>query len=202
MKTKNFFKHIGFMATCILIFTTTTAFVNRSKAPDNRCETGKDNSAEFYRPNAPFRNNLLTKDAPVIMKINVSGIVYTDCNTPLSNALLEVWHTNDYGEYDNSKDFNYRASLKTDAEGKYSFQTIIPGKFSHGEAYRASHINFRISSKNHHEIITQIYFKDDPYIASDPVASKPAAAERILPIIEDKTGKQVVFNIYLAKVEL
>lgn len=202
MKPRYFTQYSLIPAFCLLAFFTLTGFVHHGSKPETRCMTSMDNSAAFYRPNAPFRKSLLTKDAPLIMKINVSGTVYTDCTTPLSNALIEVWQTNDYGEYDNtSKEYKYRASIKTDAQGRYSFETIIPGKFSHEDAYRASHINFRISSPQHQEIVTQIFFKDDPYLASDPVASQPDAAQRILPILEDKTGKQVTFNIYMAKEE-
>ncbi|RYD82990.1 MAG: hypothetical protein EOP53_02120 [Sphingobacteriales bacterium] len=203
MNRRNYIKRTCFLAFCILVIGTLSGFVTDSNKPESMCITTRVNSAENYRPNAPFRNSLLTKDAPMIMKINVSGTVYTDCQTPLSNALVEVWQTDDYGEYDNnSAAYNYRASLKTDANGKYSFVTIIPGKFAHGDAYRASHINFRVSSKNHQEIVTQIFFKDDPYLQNDPTASQPDAAQRILPVMENNTGKQVVFNIYMAKVEL
>ena len=203
MKPRNFRIYSLFPAFCILAILTLTSFVNRSSKPESRCVTSKDNAGQYYRPNAPFRKSLLTKDAPLIMKINVSGTVYTNCTTPLKDALIEVWQTDDNGEYDNnSKDYNYRASIKTDANGKYSFETIIPGKYMVDEQYKPSHIHFRISSKNHQEIVTQIYFKDDPYLAFDPSASQPDAAQRILPIVEEKTGKHVVFDIYMAQVEL
>jgi protocatechuate 3,4-dioxygenase beta subunit len=50
--------------------------------------------------------------------------------------LVEIWHCNTKGEYDNdSKEFRQRASLITNEKGEYSFTTILPGKYLNGEFY-------------------------------------------------------------------
>jgi hypothetical protein len=46
--------------------------------------------------------------------------------------------------------------------------------------------------------VSQIYFKDDPFIATDPWAGDPTAAERILIIAKDENGTDsITFDIHL-----
>jgi protocatechuate 3,4-dioxygenase beta subunit len=166
------------------------------------CETTNDILGPFYRPMAPLRKSLIFEGLKG-NRITVSGKVYTDdCETTLKDALVEIWHCNTEGEYDNksSKMLN-RASWKTDKSGNYSFKTILPGKYLNGKLYRPSHIHFRVTAKGHQELISQIYFAGDPHITEDPWASQKKAEHRILPInpVNTKGGLEVSFDIFLKK---
>jgi protocatechuate 3,4-dioxygenase beta subunit len=164
------------------------------------CETTNDILGPFYRPDAPIRSNLISEGLAGT-RIALKGKIYaSDCVTPLKNALVEIWHCNADGDYDNdSKEFNQRASLVTNADGAYSFLTIIPGKYLNGELYRPSHIHYRVTEEHSKELISQIYFRGDPHIEKDPWASNERAALRILEISpEDLKGHLAVnFDIYL-----
>jgi len=166
------------------------------------CATTNDILGPFYRPDAPLRSDL-TYEGIKGSIIQLEGIVYQDdCTTPAHNALVEIWHCSADGEYDNkSKAFKHRASFLTDENGRYSFLTIIPGKYLNGQLYRPSHIHYRVTEKNSRELISQIYFQGDPHITKDPWASKDKAALRILPIIpKDTNGNLAVqFDVYLSK---
>ncbi len=166
------------------------------------CETTNDILGPFYRPDAPSRKDL-TREGLEGTIVEVKGNVYTDdCTTPIQNALVEIWHCNTDGEYDNkSEDFNHRAKWITNKNGVYSFKTILPGKYLNGRQYRPAHIHFRVTANDHKELISQIYFKGDPHIADDPWASKEKAELRVLPIVlEDTSGNLVVnFDIFLRK---
>ena len=165
------------------------------------CETTNDILGPFYRQNAPLRQDL-TFEGLEGSKVAVKGIVYgEDCVTPIQNALVEIWHCNTEGEYDNESDrFEHRAGWKTDGNGEYEFNTILPGKYLNGALYRPAHIHYRVSAKDHKELISQIYFAGDPHIEEDPWASQKKAEHRILPItLEDVNGNLVVnFDVYLA----
>jgi catechol 1,2-dioxygenase len=165
------------------------------------CETTNDILGPFYRENAPERSDM-TFDGLEGCIIHVKGTVFgPDCKTPLKGAQIEIWHCNTEGEYDNdSDDFRHRALQKTDANGKYSFKTIMPGKYLNGELYRPAHIHFRVTESKSNELISQLYFKDDPHIALDPWASDPSAKLRTLAVFpEDTNGNlAVTFNIYLS----
>lgn len=166
------------------------------------CETTNDILGPFYRPNAPIRADL-TYEGLTGTKITLKGKVFkSDCTTAIHDALIEIWHCNTDGEYDNESDeFRHRGSLKTNEKGEYSFTTILPGKYLNGDLYRPSHIHYRVTEKNSKELISQIYFKGDPHIVADPWASLPKATHRTLQIIpvDTKGNLTIHFDIYLAE---
>lgn len=164
------------------------------------CETTNDILGPFYRPSAPVRSDLIYEGLKGT-RIKLKGRVFkSDCITPLENAKVEIWHCNAEGEYDNdSKEFRHRGCLYTNEKGEYHFTTILPGKYLNGKLYRPSHIHYRVTEKGSKELISQIYFKGDPYIEKDPWASRDKAQQRILPIVpKDKKGNLTVnFDIYM-----
>ena len=198
MNRKQFFINTGLTAFSM------TAFGSVIKKMDNSfkgdCETTNDILGPFYRENAPARSDLTfagQSGNTIILKGNVFK---NDCITPLKDAIIEIWHCDINGEYDNdSKEFRNRAKWITNEKGAYSFKTILPGKYLNGALYRPSHIHFRITAPGYKEIISQIYFKGDPHITADPWASDRQAEHRILDIILEDTagGMTIFFNIYL-----
>lgn len=166
------------------------------------CDTTNDILGPFYRANAPTRSDLTFSGLKGNV-ITLKGKVYqSDCVTPLENALVEIWHCDTEGNYDNkSSKFLHRAKWRTNADGEYAFKTILPGKYLNGELYRPSHIHYRVTAKGSKELISQIYFEGDPHIQEDHWASQKKAIHRVLPIVlEDTKGNLVVnFDIYLAE---
>ena len=164
------------------------------------CETTNDILGPFYRPNAPTKQDITCNDLEG-QRVTLKGRVFgSDCTTPLKNSLVEIWHANTKGEYDNeSEKFHQRAQWFTNSDGEYSFTTILPGKYKNGKLYRPAHIHYRVSEENSKELISQIYFQGDPHIEKDPWASDSKAEHRTLPIVmEDIKGGLVVnFDIYL-----
>jgi len=164
------------------------------------CETTNDILGPFYRADAPTRYDMTHKGLPGT-RIELKGKVYgEDCVTPLKNALVEIWHCDTEGVYDNdSAAFNQRAKWLTNEQGEYAFKTILPGKYLNGRLYRPAHIHFRVTAQHSRELVSQIYFHGDPHITEDPWASQEKAALRILPIVlEDINGSLAVnFDIAL-----
>ncbi len=183
-----------------------TAFGSVIKAGTNSfvgdCETTNDILGPFYRPGAPERADLTFADLTG-SRLRIKGkILKADCTTPLPDAMIEIWHCNTLGEYDNSSaEFRHRAKLTTKTNGEYSFLTIVPGKYLNGELYRPSHIHFRITAKGYKELVSQIYFEGDPEIPTDPWASQEKAKARILDIFPGTINSEltVKFDIYLTE---
>lgn len=167
---------------------------------DDECRTTADILGPFYKAGAPIRENIIPTGAsgePLI----ISGKVYGDCNNFLQDALVEIWNADDEGAYDTSEEFNFRGGNKTNSDGDYKFQTIVPGRYLNGSTFRPSHIHFKITAPGHKDLVSQIYFKDDPYISSDPWANDPKAESRILTLEKDANGMDKVdFDIFLVKV--
>lgn len=165
------------------------------------CETTNDILGPFYREGAPLRSDL-TDPGIEGTRITLEGTVYSsDCSTPLKGAMVEIWHCNADGVYDNDSDaFSQRARLLSDDSGSYTFKTIFPGKYLNGKLYRPAHIHFRVTAPDSKELISQIYFKGDPHIDKDPWASKDHASLRILDLVPSNINGNlfVNFDIHLA----
>lgn len=167
--------------------------------------TTTDILGPFYRPGAPLLNNLIppgSKGTP----LHLTGTIYqNDGKTPLSNALVEIWHCDENAHYDNtSDDYVFRGAAKTGRNGKYDFKTILPVPYqaipNDESSWRPAHIHMRISSQTQQDLITQIYFKGDRYISTDPSAKAPQAANRILEISQNASHEnRVTFDIVMSK---
>ena len=164
------------------------------------CRTTNDILGPFYRPESPERYDLTWPELPG-NRIELKGVVYgPDCSTPLKNALVEIWHCDTQGRYDNETDrFDHRGASRTNGKGEYAFKTILPGKYLNGALYRPAHIHYRVRAEGERELVSQIYFQGDPHITKDPWASQEKAAYRIRPVtLEDTEGNLTVrFDIYL-----
>jgi protocatechuate 3,4-dioxygenase beta subunit len=130
----------------------------------------------FYRKNAPFRSKLADgiKGAPLV----ISGRVLTPGGNPLRDAVVDVWHADGAGDYDNNSDnFFLRGRIRTDKEGLYRIETVMPGQYDLGEAKRPAHIHYKVTADAHRTLTTQLYFKDDPWIPRDPFVRKSLIIE-------------------------
>lgn len=159
-----------------------------------QCLTSPDILGPFYLPGAPEMAQLAPAGAPGT-PLFITGTVYAnDCETPVANAKVDVWHANDGGGYE---DGHYRGVVYSDGNGQYAFQTILPGKYLNGAQFRPRHFHYKVSATDM-ELTTQIYFEGDTSIPNDPWASVPEAAERIIPLSEDaQNNLHGVADIYL-----
>lgn len=126
----------------------------------------------YYRPGAPERTTLdLYGDDGAALVLN--GQVFLEhCDAPLAGAVVEVWHADPDGVYDNTTDeMRYRARITTDGEGKFSVRTLLPGRYLDGEQFRPRHVHVKVFDPDGYErLTTQVYFEGDPYIPCDPYA--------------------------------
>ena len=149
------------------------------------CVTTDDIEGPYYIAGSPETSKLASAGAKGA-RLFITGTVYAnDCKTPIANAVVDVWHANDAGAYE---DEDYRGIVKTDSSGKYAFETILPGKYLNGSQYRPRHLHYKVSAPDFDKTLvltTQIYFEGDTSIPADPWASADKAEERIIPITTD-----------------
>jgi protocatechuate 3,4-dioxygenase beta subunit len=123
--------------------------------------TQRDALGPFYIPNAPARAELCASGSGGKERLVVTGRVLgmPDC-APIAGAHVEVWQADARGDYtqvgggQDDAGCLLRASLKTDAEGRYSFRTVLPGEYPG----RPRHIHYRVSAKGYATLVTQLYF--------------------------------------------
>lgn len=184
------------MAVTIPVF---TGCKNNDEKEDltNTCQTTADILGPYYKAGAPLGENIIpvgVETPPLI----IEGKVFSHCENLLPDAVVEIWNADAEGAYDTSEQFLFRGKYQTLTDGVYKFKTIIPGRYLNGGTYRPSHIHFRITAPGHRELVSQIYFKEDPFIDTDPWASDPKANERILTVGKDANDVDTItFDIHL-----
>jgi protocatechuate 3,4-dioxygenase beta subunit len=88
--------------------------------------------------------------------MEVMGFVLTKRCKPVARALIEVWHADDAGEYDN-KGFRLRGHFFTDADGRFRLRTIVPGIYEG----RTRHFHVKVQPAGGRILTTQLYFPDE-----------------------------------------
>jgi catechol 1,2-dioxygenase len=162
--------------------------VAKTYGTDAPCKTEKDAEGPFYKADAPPRSVIATEGVPLRIegKVRKGG----DCETPVANAIVDVWHCDKNGDYD-MQGYGGRGQIKTDADGNYSFTTIFPPPYG----TRPRHIHFKIRAEGQRELTTQLYFHGDPHIQND--FARNAEKNRVITLRSENNLKKGVFNIYL-----
>ena len=151
------------------------------------CEATEDNiEGPFYRADAPFRTKLRGDDERG-SALFVSGEVRGRGGyKPISQAIVDVWQADERGHYDNEderfdpKTFRLRGRMKTNAQGLYEFETVLPAAYDIGRGqFRPAHIHYKVSCDGFKPLTTQLYFKDDPHLAKDPWMRKSLVKELV-----------------------
>jgi len=123
---------------------------------DNDPPTLPEIEGPFFKPRSPERADLTAPPGRGRLT-ELSGYVLTRGCRPVSRALLELWHADDAGEYDN-RGFRYRGHIFTDAQGRYRFRTIMPGLYPG----RTRHYHLKVQAPTRPILTTQLYFPNEP----------------------------------------
>ena len=122
--------------------------------------TARQTEGPFFKTDTPQRSSLLEKgDKNVLV---VSGLVLSAQCKPVTHALLDFWHADELGDYDN-QGFRYRGHQFTDAQGRFRLETIVPAEYPG----RARHIHVKVLAPGKRLLTTQLYFPNDPGNARD-----------------------------------
>jgi protocatechuate 3,4-dioxygenase beta subunit len=117
----------------------------------------------FFTPGAPQRHDL-TSDAPDAAPLLIGGFVLDPACRPIPGALLELWHADGAGRYDN-RGFRGRAHAFSDAAGRWWFRTIVPGLYPG----RTRHYHLKVQRPHGRVLTTQLYFPDEPQNRRDRI---------------------------------
>ena len=118
--------------------------------------TVRQTEGPFFKPSSPERSDLRQPGAKA-RPIELSGLVLTRRCQPVARALVDLWHADEKGDYDNSG-FRYRGHQFTDANGVYRFRTIMPAVY----VGRTRHYHVKVQASGGRVLTTQLYFPDEP----------------------------------------
>jgi protocatechuate 3,4-dioxygenase beta subunit len=121
----------------------------------------------YYTRNPPRRHTLVQdqrQGSRTEKKIVLVGYVLTRNCRPVSGALVDVWQANAAGAYDNAG-FNLRGYELTDEQGRYWFETVVPGEYPG----RTPHIHVKVQGPGGRLLTTQLYFPNERRNARDGI---------------------------------
>jgi protocatechuate 3,4-dioxygenase beta subunit len=129
--------------------------------PTPACDDGEEPTSSqtegpFFTLNSPERS-LLREAGMAGTPITLAGFVLTRSCRPVAGALVELWHADDAGKYDNVGN-QLRGHQFTRADGRYAFETIVPGVYPS----RTRHFHLKFQAPGQRVLTTQFYFPGEP----------------------------------------
>ena len=118
--------------------------------------TPRQTEGPFFTPNSPKRISLV-EPASKAPRLVLAGTVLSAQCKPVPNALLDFWHSDEEGAYDN-RGFRYRGHQFADAQGRFRLETIVPAEYPG----RTRHIHVKVQAPGKRILTTQLYFAGDP----------------------------------------
>jgi protocatechuate 3,4-dioxygenase beta subunit len=118
--------------------------------------TPRQTEGPFFKTDSPQRKILVESNSSGARLVLTGTVVTPDCK-PVPNALLDFWHSDEQGAYDN-RGFRYRGHQHADAQGRYRLETIVPAEYPG----RTRHIHVKVQAPRGRVLTTQVYFPGDP----------------------------------------
>ena len=142
----------------------------------------------FFLPGSTQRT--IIGDSEGGLELILQGRVVTDDCVPVAGAMLDFWQADARGDY---HPIAFRGHQFTDDEGRYTLETVIPGRYLNGDRFRPSHIHVKVGARELGLLTTQLYFPCDPYVQGDPFF------EPDLLLAYDATAKTAAFEFVLGR---
>jgi protocatechuate 3,4-dioxygenase beta subunit len=146
----------------------------------------------YYTPNTPERTSFLEPGITGTNLLLNGFVLSTDC-TPVARALVDFWHCDDAGVYDNTG-YRLRGHQFTDEQGRYQLTTIVPGLYTG----RTRHIHVKVQAPNQPVLTTQLYFPDEPANERDGIFHPALVVAVNDAASEAEQGMNALFNFVLA----
>ncbi len=126
-------------------------------------ETPEQTEGPYFTPGSPKRRSLL-ESGMAGTRLTLTGYVLSTRCKAIPRALLDFWHADASGVYDNDG-FRLRGHQFTDAKGRYSLETIVPGLYTG----RTRHIHVKAQAPGKPVLTTQLYFPGEPQNKTDGI---------------------------------
>ena len=122
---------------------------------ENHGPTPSQTEGPYFTPNSPLRAGLYEPGMEGT-RLRVGGLALDRNCRPLANVLVDLWHADAQGRYDNSG-YRLRGHQFTDAQGRWQFDTIVPALYPG----RTRHLHAKLQPRGGRVLTTQFYFPAD-----------------------------------------
>jgi protocatechuate 3,4-dioxygenase alpha subunit len=141
-------------------------------------------------------------------RVRIEGRVLDGDEKPVNDAAVEIWQANSQGKYASAEDpqdkpldarfRGYGRSL-TDNDGNFRFRTIKPGRVPGPDGkLQAPHLVVTIFMRGLlKQLVTRVYFPDEPANAGDPVLALVPAERRATLVARKKGDGLLEWNVIL-----
>ena len=126
----------------------------------------------YFTPRAPRRRNIVPARARGT-RLTLSGRVLTTRRRPVARALVDFWQCDAGGAYDN-EGYRFRGHQLTDARGRYSLFTVVPGLYPG----RTRHIHVKVQAPREPVLTTQLFFPGVAANRSDGIYTSECLVSR------------------------
>ena len=170
------------------------AALTQDLAPTPSCRDGdeptvRQTEGPFFKPKSPERSDLREPGA-VGRRFELSGFVLTRSCWPLREAMVDLWHADERGEYDNIG-FRYRGHVITGPDGSFRFRTVVPALCSG----RTRHYHVKVQAPGTRLLTTQLYFPNEPANSRDSLFQRELLMQ-LMDLGDGVTGRfDFVMNI-------
>src|SRR5688572_3696940 len=150
-------------------------------------------SSHLAPRNAPSTGRLTPAGEPG-PPLAVSGVVVDPEGKPVAGASLYAFQTDAEGYYgvkpaSDNQNPRLKILLRTDAQGRWSFETIRPGSYPNSRA--PGHIHFEVSAQGFTTKVFEIVFAGDPFI-TEQMRTNPSFSVR--PIDNGRVTERIVLR--------
>jgi protocatechuate 3,4-dioxygenase beta subunit len=164
-----------------------TAAIHRNRPrqlpPTPACDDGDEptpaqTEGPYFSPDSPERSSLRESGLAGTALVLTGRVINTNCQ-PVGRALLDWWHCDNEGAYDN-QGFRLRGHQYTDTQGRFRLETIVPGLYPG----RTRHLHVKVQGPGKSILTTQLYFPGEAANKRDNIF-KPELVLAVRP----ETGK-------------
>ena len=150
--------------------------------------THPETEGPYFKPRSPERRSLLEPGINGRALILTGAVVTTACR-PVARALLDFWHADSAGQYDNDG-FRLRGHQYTDADGSYRLETVVPGLYTG----RTRHVHVKVQAPGGPVLTSQLYFRGEPANGRDWLFRR----ELVMTVIESADPLRTQFDFVVS----
>lgn len=133
---------------------------------DHNDPTPSQTEGPYFKPESPERISLMEVGITGTRLILSGQVLNTNCQ-PIAKALLDWWHADEAGNYDNNG-FKLRGHQYTDQKGNFRLETIVPGLYPG----RTRHLHVKVQAPGQKILTTQLYFPNESKNERDGIYKK------------------------------